>query len=769
MEPLRLWVVTEDPVRNTSQLHIALQAKEELDQSNQLLLQWHWRLGHVDMKRVWELGRAGDLGAGKWSDKFSRVECIGCLQGKTTRQNSLSNADRAAKPLISISIDLWGPATTRTRLGDSYFLTCYDDYSGYVHATPLRSKDQACNALIAYINLAENQLNQTVKTIRSDQGGEFKSHKLRDWCVDKGIDHDFTPTDAHNQNSRVERVHLTIMNDVRTALVDSGLGKTHWGDALQHVVYTRNRIPNTKGKVPYLLFKADHQHTSIDYGHFQAFGSPCIYQVHRQESKLDPRGCRGRMIGYGAGTTSYTILTDQREVIVSQDVVFLSPQQQPQGENHHDRTVQQDGRVEQVIVDEDEEEAEVVEKDFEDEQPEAPVVEQPEVRGWRYVEFEREAAPSPELDNRRVQVDRGQGEVQTSSRLRGEPPEIEVPLAGAPQALATILHHAYSAQTVTNPQTYQEARQSAEWKHWDEAMGEEMEKMERYEVWQLVPRENQRTLSGKWVYTRKIDGETGKAAAYKARFVVKGFMQVAGRDYDELFAAVAHKPSLRVFLSIVNYMDWECDQMDVIGAFLKGSIDRDLHIEPPPGSNIPAGFVLHLQKSLYGLKQSPHLFNKKIDSFLQSLDFTPCTANPCIYNYNKGGDRFMISIHVDDLLIAGNNRAKLDDIKAKLHAELECKDQGPVAYSLGINVHRDRPNRKMYLSQERYLEALLGKFGEVGNPCKTILPTDWKPWAVTDAEVQEASDKPYPALAGSNLYAATVTRPDIAFAASLLC
>lgn len=296
-----------------------------------------------------------------------------------------------------------------------------------------------------------------------------------------------------------------------------------------------------------------------------------------------------------------------------------------------------------------------------------------------------------------------------------------------------------------------------------------MAKMDKYDVWEVIPRTNQRTLTGKWVYTRKIDGETGKAKAYKARFVVQGFMQVAGRDFDELFASVAHKASHRVFLSIVNYLDLECNQMDVIGAFLKGDIDRDLYVKPPEGSSIPAGHILHLKKSLYGLKQSPHLFNKKVNTFLKKLGFKPCAADPCIYLYNKDGRRQMISIHVDDLLVAGNCRAELDRLKEALHEELECTDQGEVSYFLGINIYRDRANRKMYLSQEHYLESLLGRFGELGNACKTILPADWRPVMATEEEHELAKDKPFPQLAGSILYAATVTRPDLAYAASVLC
>jgi hypothetical protein len=304
-----LWIITEHPVRTISNTHIALQAKDDLDQADQLLA-WHRRLGHADMKKVWGLGQAGKLDGKAWEFSFRRLECIGCLQGKAARENSSINPDRASKPLINVSVDLWGPATTPSRLGHYYFLTCYDDYSHYIYISPLQTKDQALNALIEYVNLAENQLDRNVKTIRSDQGGEFKSAAMKEWCAKKGIEHDYTPTAAHNQNSRVERVHLNLMNDVRTALADSGLDKTFWVDALRYAVYTRNRLPTAKGDIPYLLFKAENQHQAVDYSHLRGFGSWCVYRIHRQESKLDSRGARGRMIGYGMGATSYDILTE---------------------------------------------------------------------------------------------------------------------------------------------------------------------------------------------------------------------------------------------------------------------------------------------------------------------------------------------------------------------------------------------------------------------------------------------------------------------------
>ena len=252
-----------------------------------------------------------------------------CLQGKATRAASLTSTRRATKPLVNISVDLWGPATTRSRRGHYYFLTCYDDFSRYLFISPLKSKDETVvAALIKYSNLVENQLDRTIKTIRSDQGGEFSSNEFKRWCDLKGIEHVFTPTAADDQNSRVERVHLTLMNDVRTALIDSGLPKTFWADALAHSVYTRNRLPNSEGILPVKRFKADDEHhCMVDYRRMRAFGSSCVYRVVNQASKLDARARQGRVIGYGLGTSSYTILTEDYKVICSRGVIALYSRQ----------------------------------------------------------------------------------------------------------------------------------------------------------------------------------------------------------------------------------------------------------------------------------------------------------------------------------------------------------------------------------------------------------------------------------------------------------
>jgi hypothetical protein len=84
--------------------------------------------------------------------------------------------------------------------------------------------------------------------------------------------------------------------------------------------------------------------------------------------------------------------------------------------------------------------------------------------------------------------------------------------------------------------TYAEAMQRAESKEWQATMKKQVKSLEDAGTWELIERatvpRNHRILRGKWVYKAKRDG------SYKARWVVKGFEQVKGLDYQKGFAAV---------------------------------------------------------------------------------------------------------------------------------------------------------------------------------------------------------------------------------------
>ena len=86
-------------------------------------------------------------------------------------------------------------------------------------------------------------------------------------------------------------------------------------------------------------------------------------------------------------------------------------------------------------------------------------------------------------------------------------------------------------------------------------------------------------------------GADGSVEKYKARFVVKGYAQKEGIDYEETFAPVARYTSIRTVVSLAAQMGWEIHQMDVKTTFLNGEIEEEVYIEQPEG------FETHERKS----------------------------------------------------------------------------------------------------------------------------------------------------------------------------
>ena len=104
----------------------------------------------------------------------------------------------------------------------------------------------------------------------------------------------------------------------------------------------------------------------------------------------------------------------------------------------------------------------------------------------------------------------------------------------------------------------------------------------------------------------------------------------------------------------------------------------------------------------------------------------------------------MLSVHVDDQLIACDQRSVLNDFKRSLNSEFECKDSGPVSYFLGFNVIRDRTNKTLQISQQHYFTDVLERFGMLDcNPVSTPLPANFKPVKATDEEFAQAKHHPY--------------------------
>jgi reverse transcriptase-like protein len=253
---------------------------------------------------------------------------------------------------------------------------------------------------------------------------------------------------------------------------------------------------------------------------------------------------------------------------------------------------------------------------------------------------------------------------------------------------------------------------------------------------------------------------------WKARWVVRGFTQIEGIDYFETFASVVKPMSYKALFAIAAAYDLEIEQMDVTTAFLYGDIDTEVYVEQPHGYEDGTGRACLLKKALYGLKQSPRIWYQTLSSFLRGLGFEPLAVDMGVFH--KGN--YFIAVYVDDLLIIGPDKKEIQIIKDALSNRFKMVDIGPCKYYLGMEIHRDRPNRTLRLSQKGYIDRVLFEFGM--QDCKPLgIPMDPKVRLESAPEdyIPAQEDKEwYARLVGSLMYIMLGTRADIAFTVSAL-
>jgi hypothetical protein len=103
-------------------------------------------------------------------------------------------------------------------------------------------------------------------------------------------------------------------------------------------------------------------------------------------------------------------------------------------------------------------------------------------------------------------------------------------------------------------------------------MVEEMESLHKNETWDLVQLPSGRNLvSIKWVFKNNMNA-AGQVAKFKAQLVVKGYSQVKGVNFDEIFSLIEKLNSIRVLISLATTFDMEIEKMDVKTTFLHGDL-----------------------------------------------------------------------------------------------------------------------------------------------------------------------------------------------------
>ena len=130
----------------------------------------------------------------------------------------------------------------------------------------------------------------------------------------------------------------------------------------------------------------------------------------------------------------------------------------------------------------------------------------------------------------------------------------------------------------------------------------------------------------------------------------------------------------------------------------------------------------------------------------------------------------IILVYVDDLTMICSDMSILNNVKAAFMKRFEMVDEGEIKKVLKIKIDRDRPNKKLMMSQKKYIVDILTRFDMMD--CKVAVTPmisylHLEPTKLTKEEIK-AQPYPYPSLVGSLIHLARYTRPDISFAVRYL-
>lgn len=734
------------------------------EKTKENLLLWHRRFGHASFDYMKFLkGTINDFAVS------NRKVCVTCIQGKQTRLPFKHEGNRASQLLELVHSDVCGPFSVNSFSGKRYFVTFVDDFSRKLFVYAMKQKSEVFEHFLRFKNMVEKQTGQKLKFFRSDNGTEFCNHNFKSFFEKHGIVHQRSTINTPQQNGVAERINRTIIEKVRCMLLDAGLEKNFWAEAVMTAAYLINRIP-CKGsgiESPEEIWSSK----KPDFGFLKVFGCRAYAQIlSNKRKKLDSKAAEYTFVGYAENTKAYRLFDKRsKTIIISRDVTFL--------ESTNDERVidfeidkannfclsydENSGIVESGRVNDDDD----------------PTI------GTNGDELGRPAGSStPEAQRLRTNVSDGYNtadelsEVDNSNDIDYEPDETIDESLGTRRSNRNankeppVYNNFAFAFAVCDPMTVKQAMSSKDSYSWQEAMKQEYESLKENETWTLVELPKGKSpVECKWVFKSKTD-INGNVIRYKARLVAKGFTQIEGIDYHETFSPVVRYSSIRYLMAIAAKLDLNIRQLDVVTAFLHGKLDEEVFMTQPETFHDGTNRFCKLQKSIYGLKQSSRVWNNTLNKTLLDFGLKRSTADQCIYHSETSKGILIVAIYVDDILVFSNDSEIERKLVDMLRSQFKMKDMGGVSSVLGVRVIRNRKNGTISLDQSQYIGDILRRFKM--DECKdtsTPMDSNQKFMANTGPNVnKQMKNIPFRQAIGALLFCAQVTRPDINYAVNAL-
>ncbi len=628
--------------------------------------------------------------------------CEGCIMGKQHRFSFGTRLNSSSKPGDLVHADVCGPMQVNSFSGFRYYVVFKDDYTKYRCLYFLKEKSEVHDKLKLFLAEAKTA-GHTVKELLTDGGGEFDNGEIKKIVNEYGINHRMTMPYTPEQNGAAERENRTIMEAARSMLHSTTLPSQLWAEAVNTAVYVLNRSAPTKveGKTPYELWHNKEAPTE----HLKVFGTDCFVHIPKQNrKKLDAKSLKGHLVGYSGNRDGYRVYVPEKgTVILSRDVIF---------------------------------------------------VDEKTVTATAELESESDTEVDMSSNDSNEQEDGEDLAVENQPRLRNRQ-QIRQPNRFDDYVM--IAEH-------DEPVSYSQAITSDYSREWKAAMDDEIKSLAENNTWQLVTKpEGRKVIDSKWVYKVKVNTD-GTVDKFKARLVAKGYEQKAGVDYTETFSPVARYDTIRAVFSVIASENLHVSQFDVKTAFLYGELQEEIFMRQPDGYDDSTERVCKLNRSLYGLKQSPRCWNRRFKAFMENYGLRVSEADPCLFVNTSAGHKLLVCLYVDDGFIAAEDQQDLTHFLTELQSEFKVTLTSSSTF-LGLQYER-LEDGSIAVTQEAYTKKVLEKFN-MSDCNKTATPCERQDADCDNDEVSSIQDGvPYREAVGSLMYLAIGTRPDIAYAVS---
>jgi hypothetical protein len=285
--------------------------------SNEL---WHRRYTHINYQALPFLRKMVE-GIPELKSTHEGI-CKGCALGKNIKKPFPSNNDRSKEILDLIHSDVCSPMPVKYLGGSSYYVIFIDDYSRKTWLYLLKTKDEVFNKFQEFKAEIENLTNKKIKTLRTDNGGEYTSKEFVSFYKSTRIRREMTVLHNPQQNGVAERKNRSIEETVKSLLNDQGLSMFLWGEEAMTKIYVHNRSPHRilKDMTPEEAFLGKKPNVE----NLRIFGCPVYSHIPKDKrNKLKPSGNKGIFVGYNDSSKAYRIyIPEQHKIEVRRDVTF---------------------------------------------------------------------------------------------------------------------------------------------------------------------------------------------------------------------------------------------------------------------------------------------------------------------------------------------------------------------------------------------------------------------------------------------------------------